>query len=113
MSYPLQYNQSYFLDPFRPKTFMGELRLQSCEEANIFYSAHIKKSEDLGAGDYSQACQLMPKSFTHEYKSEMEEVIVNGDSTIIQGVFKDRIGELNNMDVEYAVNVYLWVEVEV
>ena len=39
-----------------------------------------------------------------------ETVIVNAESTVIQGVYKDRIGEQYQTDVNYVVNVYLWYE---
>ena len=39
-------------------------------------------------------------------------MIVDGDSTIIQGIYKDRLGEQSKADYEYVVNVYVWIEIE-
>ena len=101
------------LIPFRHNTLVGELKLQSCEEANIFYATHLQTDENLGAGDFSQNRFWKASAFTHQSsKCEEDIVIVDGDSTIIQGIYKDRIGEMNKTDVEYMVNVYVWVEIE-
>jgi len=100
------------LIPFKRNTLVGELKLQSCEEANIFYATHLQTDENLGAGDYSQLGQWNAKPFTHQNKTEEDVVVVDGDSTIISGIYKDRIGEMNKVDFEYVVNVYVWIEIE-
>lgn len=99
------------LIPYKRNTLIGELKLQSCEEANIFYATHILSDENLAAGDYSLKGRWTASSFTHQNKTEEDMVIVDGDSTIVQGLFKDRIGEITNMDVEYVVSVYVWVAI--
>jgi len=100
------------LMPFKRNVLFGELKLQSCEEANIFYAAHVMSDENIGMGDFSKKGNWDAHVFTHQQKTEEDIVIVNGDSTIIQGIYKDRIGELNKMDYQYIMNVYVWVEVE-
>lgn len=101
-----------FFSPFKSNRFIGELKLQSCEEANIFYATHLQTDENIGAGDFSQNDYWKARTFTHQSKTEEDIVIVDADTTIIQGIYKDRIGEINNTDVEYKVNVYVWVEIE-
>ena len=100
------------LIPFKRNTFIGELKLQSCEEANIFYATHLQTDENIGAGDFSQNRNWKASAFTHQSKTEEDIVIVDADTTIVQGIYKDRIGEMNKTDVEYIVNVYVWVEIE-
>lgn len=100
------------LIPFKRNTLIGELKLQSCEEANIFYAAHLQSDQNIAAGDFSQSRTFIPAAFSHQTKSEEDIVVVDGDSTIIQGIYKDRIGEQNKADFEYVVNVYVWIEIE-
>ena len=101
---------AFILIPFKRNTVIGELKLQSCEEANIFYATQVQTDENLAAGDYSQAGLWKANPFTHQNKAEEDVVVVDGDSTIVQGIFKDQIGEMNQAEVEYMVNVYVWVE---
>lgn len=100
------------LFPFKRTILIGELKLQSCEQANIFFASHFQLDENLGAGDYSQNQYWKANLFTHQIKAEEDIVIVDGDSTIIAGIFKDRLGELNKSDFEYIVNVYVWIEIQ-
>ena len=95
---------------FKRNTLIGDLKLQSCEEANIFYSNHVMTDENIGAGDYSQRIQWQASPFTHENKSEEDIVVVKGGSTIVQGIFKDRYGDTNKTDISYEVKVYVWIE---
>lgn len=97
---------------FNRNTFIGEMKLQSCEQANIFYATDIQLDENLGFGDFSQNITWQANNFSHQRKTEEETVKVNGDTAIVQGVYKDRIGEQNNIDMQYTVNVYVWVEIE-
>ena len=100
------------LIPFKRSALIGELKLQSCEKENIFYAAHHGTDENLGSGDFSQREGWIATAYTHERKAEEDVVMISGDTSIIQGTFKDRIGELSKVDYEYMVNVYVWIEVE-
>lgn len=97
---------------FKRNILIGELKLQSCEEANIFYAEHIHTDENLGWADYSENASWQASAFTHQTKTEEDVVVVDGDSTIIQGVYKDKLGEQNSSDFEYVITIYVWVEVE-
>lgn len=97
---------------FKRNTFIGELKLQSCEQANIFFAADIQTDENLGFGDFSQNSKWQAIVFSHQSKTEEDTVKVNGDTTIVQGIYKDRLGEQSKTDVQYIVNVYVWVEIE-
>lgn len=100
------------LIPFKRNVLIGELKLQSCEQANIFYATHVQMDENLAQGDYSQTQEWKATAFTHKNKAEQDIVMVDGDSTIIQGIFKDQIGIMNKADLEYVVNVYVWIEID-
>lgn len=95
---------------FKRNTFIGELKLQSCEEANIFYAGHLQTDNNLGYGDFSQNRFWKINPFTHQAMAFEETVIVDADSTIIQGVYKDHIGKQRKQDVNYLVNVYVWYQ---
>lgn len=95
---------------FKRNTLLGELKLQSCENANVFYAGHLQSDNNIGYGDFSENQFWKVKPFTHQTMTFEETVIVNAESTIIQGVYKDRIGEQYETDVNYVVNVYLWYE---
>jgi hypothetical protein len=97
---------------FRRNVLVGELKLQSCEEANLFYSGYIQTDENIGIADYSQRF-FVPNVFTHQTHSFEEIVIVDAESTILQGIYRDRIGEQSKTDYNYLVSVYVWIEIEV
>jgi hypothetical protein len=100
------------LFPVKKSEFVGELKLQSCEAANIFYSEHIQNDMRIGEGDYSKKGLWQPAAFTHQTKKEEDVVVVDGNSTILQGHFKDKIGEANQGNWEYTITVYVWIETE-
>lgn len=95
---------------FRRSLLVGELKLQSCEEANIFYAADFRADTNIAYGDFSQNAFWKPNVFTHQTQTFEECVIVDGDSTIIQGVYKDRYAEQTKEIPNYLVNVYVWTE---
>ena len=99
--------------PIKRSVLFGELKLQSCEEANIFYAAEVRNNENLEQGDFSADAFWNPKEYTHQNRSFEEEVSVKGDTTIVQGIFVDKVGEDFDVDAEYVVHVYVWVEVEI
>lgn len=100
------------LFPVKRNELVGELKLQSCEQANIFYAEHVQNDTRIGEGDFSEKALWKPSVFSHQRKMEEDIVVVDGESTIIQGHFKDRIGEMNQLNHEYMITVYVWVEIE-
>ena len=97
---------------FKRNTLIGEVKLQSCEEANIFYAGHLQTDENIAMGDFSQSRTWLPSAFTHQAQSFEERVVVDGESTMIQGMYRDRLGEQNKINYNYLVNVYVWIEIE-
>lgn len=95
---------------FKRNLLIGEIKLQSCEEANIFYAADLQGDSNLGYGDFSQNAFWQAAAFTHQAHAFEEKVIVDGNSTIIQGVYKDRYAEQTKQIPNYLVNLYVWTE---
>ena len=87
----------------------GEVRLQSCEKANICYTAELIKDENLDYADFSSRW-WKPKDYTHQYNLNMDDVIVKGETTVLEGIYKDKLFEQQQDDYKYKVNVYVLVE---
>jgi hypothetical protein len=98
--------------PIKRSILFGELKLQSCEEANIFYATEIRNNENLDQGDFSADAFWIPKEHSHQGRSLEEEVSIKGDTTIVQGVFVDKVNEYFDVEGDYIVHVYVWVELE-
>ena len=91
---------------------IGELKLQSCEESNWFFSTDVVSSDaNLGLADFSQS-GFPVNDFTHGNKRTEEIVKVDAESTIIQGWYLDAFGKSQKADISYEVNVYVWINVE-
>ncbi len=93
---------------FKRNTLIGELKLQSCEEANIFYAGQLQLDNNIGYGDFSQTRFWRVTPFTHQTQQFEDIVTVDADSTIIQGYYKDYLGAQSKLDVNYQVSVYVW-----
>jgi hypothetical protein len=93
---------------FKRNTLVGELKLQSCEEANVFYAGYLQLDNNIGYGDFSQNPFWQANSFTHQQQWFEDSVTVDADSTIIQGFYKDSLGAQSKKDISYQVNVYVW-----
>lgn len=94
---------------FKRSSVLGEVRLQSCEEANLFYSSYVMVERNLAYGDFS-SLHFKPKAFSHQTQALEEPIIVDADSTIIQGMYKDLTANDSDNDPVYIVNVYVWIE---
>lgn len=93
---------------FKRNQLVGELKLQSCEEANVFYAGELRLDSNMAYGDYTKNTQWIPEVFTHQMQTFEDVVITNADSTVINGMYKDNIGLQNQQSVSYLLNVYLW-----
>lgn len=94
--------------PFKRNTLIGDLKLQSCEEANIFYAGELRIDNNLHYGDFSNNRFWRAEPFTHQMQTFEDVVITNADSTILLGMYKDNIGLETKRDMNYTVNVYVW-----
>lgn len=97
---------------FNRNTVTGELKLQSCETANIFYSSYLKTENNAGFGDFSRHSDSRPLEYLHQLNREEIPVCVKGKSTVIRGFYKDRLGESLNRKFNYVVSVHLWIETQ-
>lgn len=97
---------------FKRNQLIGELKLQSCEEANWFYSTDVLADDvNLGLGDFSKE-GFPVNDFSHGNKRTEEIVKIDAESTIIQGWYLDVLGKSANADIKYEVKVYVWINVE-
>lgn len=95
---------------FKRDLCLGEVKLQSCEEANIFYAADLIVDKNIGLQDFSQNAFWKPSNITHQTKAFEETIIVDGDSTVIQGFYRDRSVTSISTPIDYQVNIYVWTE---
>ena len=124
---------------FTADTFLGDLRLQSCEDTNIFFAEDIYgRDNNLGFGDFAAALSPLPR-LPEIYSYKREEFMVNtyGTTTVIKGIYRDRqqggttggqVGGIQPIGIQsvginpidplpnphpfsaYTVNIYLWYE---
>ncbi len=97
---------------FKRNQLVGELKLQSSEESNWFYSTDVFLADaNLSYGDFSNA-GFKVNDYTHGNKRTEEIVKVDAESTIIQGWYLDALGKLQKVDINYEVTIYVWINVE-
>lgn len=97
---------------FKRNQLIGELKLQSSEESNWFYSTDVFGADaNLKYGDFSNA-GFNVNDYTHGNKRSEEIVKVDAESTIIQGWYLDALGKTLKVDINYEVTIYVWINVE-
>jgi hypothetical protein len=97
---------------FQRNILLGEVKLQSCEKANIFYAGQVQLDNNLRYGVFGQNNFWRPQPFTQQIQWFEDVAQADGISTIIQGVYQDRYGTSTGNIPEYTVNVYVWTEIE-
>ena len=100
--------------------FLGDVRLQSCEDTNVFYAEDIYfTDENLAFGDFSATHPgFIPAPQTHGYKREECTVNTNGDTTILKGIYRDRQAGTGGISpntppqtfFQYVASIYVWYE---
>lgn len=93
----------------RRNIYLGELKLQSYEQSNLFYTGELTESMNHDQGDFSSG-HFLPTAFSHKMLSHETEAIVSGKTTIIQGAYRDRMNSSINGSYKYTVHLYLWTE---
>ncbi len=95
-----------FMKMYR-NTLLGELKLQSFERANIFYSQELKLYQNFIHTDFTSR-KFSPTPYTHQTHSFEDPIKVDGNITIVQGIYKDQL--LLPMPYSYTVMIYVWIE---
>lgn len=91
----------------------GELKLQSCEEANVFYATNvIDPSVQENLSNIPTPSAIVENVWTHGYKRELEEVLVDGNTTVLAGMYRDKMGIIQNRNVSYDVFLYVWYRIK-
>jgi hypothetical protein len=104
-------SRSFSILQFTSSPFVGDVRLQSCEDTNVFYSDDVYLADyNLGYGDFSATALFPATSETHGYKRYEYVVNTNGETTILKGIYRDRQTANSNPQYTYTVNVYVWYE---
>lgn len=88
---------------------VGELKLQSFEKANVFYSGELAIPRNLDYGDFTYKW-FTPRPYTHQLEAHEEPVMVPGSTTLINGVFKDTLYSYGMMEYHYTVKIYVWTQ---
>jgi hypothetical protein len=98
---------------FRMTALAGELRLQSRGPSNLFYNKDVKLSDaNVGFGDFSLNSAWRAQAWSHGNKFYEDEVLVDDDSNVLSGTYRDKFGETLGHDFSYRVNVYVWYAIE-
>jgi hypothetical protein len=96
---------------FKSNQLIGELRLQSCEKANWFFTADVfTNTNNLNLVDVSDL-GFQIKEYTHNI-SKNEEVVGIDSGSMIQGWFLDALGKQFNQNLRYEISVYVWIKTE-
>ena len=87
---------------------IGILKMQSSEQANIFFTTRLQTDRNTGFANPSGNF-FTPKEFSHQGQSHEDSLNISGASTIVEGVFKDRLYESIEGNYQYKVEIYTWV----
>ncbi|MGZ4065028.1 MAG: hypothetical protein ACXVP0_18770 [Bacteroidia bacterium] len=88
---------------------VGEVKLQSYEQSNIFYTGELLMNRNNDNADFSSRF-FTPQAYTHQMRAHEDDVLVNGRTTLIQGVYRDKLFNSIEGNYRYTVKLYLWTE---
>lgn len=88
---------------------VGELKLQSYGKANIFFTGELALNYNTDFADFTSRW-FVPKEYTHQTQTHEYEAKVSGETTLIQGVYRDKLSEHQEGNYKYTVYVYVWME---
>ena len=89
---------------------IGRLTLQSLSKAGIFFQDEVRqKDANWKWADYAA---LYPSfdQWTHTAKRHEVEVAVAPCTPVIEGYYKDSWGVQSGYNIEYELNIYIWIE---
>jgi len=88
----------------------GDLSLTSYEEGNQFYFAEVLADDvNISMSDFSISQTHKIAEWRDGGKRGIEEVMIDGDSTLINGMFRDRTGKEISFTGGYEVKVIIWL----
>lgn len=93
----------------RSNLVAGDLKLQSYEQANIFYAGELCLNRNMDYGDFTSQW-LVPRPYTHQLESFEEEIRVPGRTTLIQGVYRDTLHTYGLAGYKYTAKIYVWTQ---
>lgn len=88
---------------------MGEIKLQSQGKANLFFSDELVLDQNISQADFTSQF-FPPTASSHLMMNYETEVKVSGDTTILQGIYWDRLSENIPTNYKYQVFLYVWME---
>lgn len=88
---------------------IGDVKLQSYEKANIFYAGELMLNRNSDFADFTSQF-FNPQLYTHQTHAHEDEVKVSGDTTLIQGAYRDKLNNALSGTYSYKVNLCLWME---
>lgn len=91
----------------KANTHIGELRLQSPDQGNIFYSQEIVLNNNNDYADFTSQ-YFTPQNY-NQLKAEEDPVRIGGKATVLFGCYKDQLADSIPTPFEYAVTVYTWI----
>jgi len=104
---PLQYDPLFW---FRNNRKAGKLSLQSPDVTDIFCQSEIfYEDKNIGFADYT----INPLSAGEWFRGKKRiatEVLVSTTSPILEAYYKDSLGQLAGQDLQYQLNIYVWIE---
>ena len=112
------FGTDFFVSPppvgiVRSNSLVGELKLQSSDDSNVFYATNVSDhSVKEGLEKVPTVNFITENIWTHGCKRELEKVLVDGNTTVLAGLYKDKLGEMLKFDVSYDVFVYVWYKFE-
>ena len=88
---------------------VGELKLQSFEKSNMFYSGELALDRSMDFGDFTYNW-FKPYPYTHQFSAFEDSIAVPGTTTLINGVFKDTLYIYGLLEYQYTVKIYIWLQ---
>lgn len=96
--------------PYNPELIAGELSLSSHNQEGVFFYGNlILENENSGLLDYT-AGVFPAKTYNRDTFQKPLQIKVDADTSCVNGFIHDRWGTLNNRNLNYEVDIYLFVE---
>ncbi len=92
--------------------FVGELKLQSCDDSNVFYATDIYDRSVNEVLDIALRSSIAEPVWQYGYERRLEKICVSGNATVLSGIYKDKLGASLNRDIHYDVFLYIWYKFE-